>query len=87
MKTKILKNKITIEMSHSEYDDFFKYINKIRSILNTIHETNDLWLSDVQNLSSLQYDLVNLLDAEWSTDKYTYIKRGEKWHLHKQNTN
>jgi len=32
----------------------------------------------VQNLSSLQYDLVNLLDAEWSTDKYTYIKRGEK---------
>ena len=78
MKTKILKNKITIEMSHSEYDKLFRYINKLDQMLNTIHETNDLWLSDIQNINYLKWHLVNLLDAEWNPNKYTYIKRGEK---------
>ena len=77
MKTKILKSKINIEMSHSEYDNFFKYINKLDSMLSTLHETNDLWLSDIQNISDLKWHLVNLLDAEWNPDKYTYIKRRE----------
>ena len=76
MKTKILKNKVTIELTTSEYDDLFKYINKLRSMLNTLHETNDLWLSDVHNLDSLQYDLVKLLDAKWDSGSYRYIKRG-----------
>ena len=61
MKTKILKNKVTIELTTNEHDDMFKYINKLRSMLSTLHETNDLWLSDVHNLDSLQYDLVKLL--------------------------
>ena len=78
MKTKILKNKVVIEMSVSEYDTLFKYINKIDSMLNTLHETNDLWLSDVHNLSSLRYELVELLDAEWNPDTYRYVKRGAK---------
>ena len=76
MKTKILKNKVTIELTTSEYDDLFKYINKLRSMLSTLHETNDLWLSDVHNLDSLQYDLVKLLDAKWDAGSYRYIKRG-----------
>ena len=78
MKTKILKNKVTIDMSVSEYDTLFKYIGKLDSILNTLHETSDLWLSDIHNLSSLKYELVELLDAEWNTDTYRYIKRGSK---------
>jgi len=78
MKTKILKNKVTIDMSVSEYDTLFKYIDKLDSMLNTLHETNDLWLSDIHNLSSLKYELVELLDAEWNTDTYRYIKRGSK---------
>ena len=78
MKTKILKNKVTIDMSVSEYDTLFKYINKIDSMLNTLHETNDLWLSDVHNLSSLRWELVQLLDAEWDSNSYRYIKRGSK---------
>ena len=78
MKTKILKTKVVIEMSVSEYDTLFKYINKIDSMLNTLHETNDLWLSDVHNLSSLRYELVQLLDAEWDSNSYRYIKRGSK---------
>ena len=78
MKTKILKNKVTIDMSVSEYDTLVKYINKIDSMLNTVHETNDLWLSDVHNLSSLRWELTQLLDAEWNPDTYRYVKRGSK---------
>jgi hypothetical protein len=78
MKTKILKSKVTIEMSNEEYDTVFKYINKLRSILNTVQETNDLWLSDVSNLSSLKWELIQMLDAEWDTNSYRYIKRGSK---------
>ena len=77
MKTKILKNKVTIELTTSEYDDLFKYINKLTSMLNTLHETNDLWLSDVHNLDSLQYDLVKLLDAKWDAGSYRYVKQGK----------
>ena len=78
MKTKILKSKVTIEMNNEEYDTLFKYINKIDSMLNTLHETNDLWLSDVHNLSSLKWELTQLLDAEWNPDTYRYVKRGSK---------
>ena len=78
MKVKHLKTKVSIDMSVSEYDTLFKYINKIDSMLNTLHETNDLWLSDVHDLSSLRYELVELLDAEWDSNTYRYIKRGSK---------
>ena len=78
MKTKILKSKVTIDMSVSEYDTLFKYINKLESMLNTLHETNDLWLSDVHNLSSLKWELTQMLDAEWDSSSYRYIKRGSK---------
>jgi hypothetical protein len=78
MKTKILKSKVTIDMTNDEYNALFKYINKLDSILNTLHETSDLWLSDVHNLETFKYDLVRLLDAEWNSDTYKYIKRGSK---------
>jgi hypothetical protein len=77
MKTKILKNEVTIELTTSEYDDMFKYINKLSSMLSTLHETNDLWLSDVHKLDSLQYALVKLLDAKWDSGSYRYVKRGQ----------
>ena len=78
MKTKILKSKVVIDMSVSEYDTMFKYIGKLESMLSTLHETNDLWLSDVHNLSSLKWELVEMLDAEWDSSTYRYVKRGSK---------
>ncbi len=78
MKTKILKSKVVIDMSVSEYDTLFKYIGKLEGMLSTLHETNDLWLSDVHNLSSLKWELVEMLDAEWDSSTYRYIKRGNK---------
>ena len=79
MKTKILKSKVVIDMSVSEYDALFKYIGKLESMLSTLHETNDLWLSDVHNLSSLKWELVEMLDAEYDSSTYRYVKRGSKW--------
>jgi hypothetical protein len=78
MKTKILKSKVVVDMSVSEYDTMFKYIGKLESMLSTLHETNDLWLSDVHNLSSLKWELVEMLDAEWDSSTYRYVKRGTK---------
>ena len=78
MKTKILKSKVVIDMSVSEYDTLFKYIGKLESMLSTLHETNDLWLSDVHNLSSLKWELVEMLDAKWNSDTYRYVQRGSK---------
>ena len=78
MKTKILKSKVVVDMSVSEYDTMFKYIGKLDMMLNTLHETNDLWLSDVHNLSSLKWELIEMLDAEWNPDTYRYVKRGSK---------
>ena len=78
MKVKHLKTKVTVDMSVSEYDTMFKYIDKLESMLNTLHETSDLWLSDVHNLSSLKWELIQMLDAEWNPDTYRYIKRGSK---------
>ena len=78
MKTKILKSKVVIDMSVSEYDTLFKYIGKLETMLSTLHETNDLWLSDVHNLSSLKWELVEMLDAEWDSSTYRYVKRGNK---------
>ena len=76
MKTKILKNKITIEMSNEDYDKTLKSLNRLDDILGTLFETQDLWLSDVKDLDNLKWDLRNILDAEWSTENYRYIKGG-----------
>jgi hypothetical protein len=76
MKTKILKNKITIEMNNEDYDKILKSLNRLDNILGTLFETQDLWMSDVKDLDTLKWDLRNILDAEWSSENYRYIKGG-----------
>ena len=78
MKTKILKNKITIEMNNEDYDKTLKSLNRLDDILGTLFETQDLWMSDVKDLDTLKWDLRNILDAEWSSENYRYIKGGSK---------
>ena len=78
MKTKILKNKITIEMNNEDYDKTLKSLNRLDDILGTLFETQDLWMSDVKDLDTLKWDLRNILDVTWDADKYRYIKRGSK---------
>jgi hypothetical protein len=78
MKTKILKSKVTIEMSNEEYDKILKSLNRLDDILGTLFETQDLWMSDVKDLETIKWDLRNILNVTWDADKYRYIKRGSK---------
>ena len=76
MQTKILKNKTTIEMDNEDYDKILKSLNRLDDILGTLFETQDLWMSDVKDLETLKWDLRNILNATWDSDKYKYIKGG-----------
>ena len=74
MQTKILKNKTTIEMDNEDYDKILKSLNRLDDILGTLFETQDLWMSDIKDLDTLKWDLRNILNAKWDSDKYKYIK-------------
>jgi len=78
VKTKILKNKVVLETSKEDYYDLVNRINQLNGILNTLHEINDMYLSDITTLEKLKYEVVDLLDLGWSSDKYKYVIQGEK---------
>jgi len=78
MKTKLLKNKVRIELSHSEYHNMVSRLNQLDSVLGTITEMNDLYLSDIGRLYNVKWDLRELLDAEYSSENYKYLPQGEK---------
>ena len=77
MKVKHLKNKVVIESSKEDYYDLVNRINQLNGILNTLHEINDLYLSDITTLEKLRYEVVDLLDLSWSSDKYKYVVQEE----------
>jgi hypothetical protein len=73
MKVKHLQDKTTIELTASELQDWIKRAKQLDWMLDTIRETNDMYLSDVNKLESIRYRLTDLLGLEWSRDK-GYIK-------------
>jgi hypothetical protein len=78
MKVKHLKSKVVIETSKEDYYDLVNRINQLNTILNSLHEINDMYLSDITTLEKLRYEVVDLLDLGWSSDKYKYVIQGEK---------
>jgi len=76
MKVTHLKSKVVIESSKEDYYDLVNRINQLNGILNTLHEINDLYLSDITTLEKLRYEVVDLLDLGWSSDKYKYVVQG-----------
>jgi hypothetical protein len=73
MKVKHLKTKVVIETSKEDYYDLVNRINQLNGILNTLHEINDIYLSDITTLEKLRYEVVDLLDLGWSSDNYKYV--------------
>jgi hypothetical protein len=73
MKVKHLQNKTTIELTASELQDWIKRAKQLDWMLDTIRETNDMYLSDVNKLETIRYRLTDLLGLEWTRDK-GYIK-------------
>jgi uncharacterized protein YlxW (UPF0749 family) len=77
MKVKHLKNKVVIESSKEDYYDLVNRINQLNTILNSLHEINDMYLSDITTLEKLRYEVVDLLDLGWSSDNYRYVVQEE----------
>lgn len=77
MKVKHLKTKVVIETSKEDYYDLVNRINQLNGILNSLHEINDIYLSDITTLEKLRYEVVDLLDLGWSSNKYKYVVQGE----------
>ena len=77
MKVKHLKTKVVIETSKEDYYDLVNRINQLNGILNTLHEVNDIYLSDITTLEKLRYEVVDLLDLGWSSNKYKYVVQGD----------
>ena len=80
MKVKHLKNKVVIETSKEDYNELVQRVNQLNNVLNTLHEMNDMYLSDITTLEKLRYEVVDLLDLGWSSDTYRYVVQGgDKW--------
>ncbi len=78
MKVKHLKTKTTIELTPEGLHVWIGRVNNLEHMLDNITEMNDMYLSDVGNLERIQYRLVDLLDLEWSRERYRYIKGGQE---------
>ena len=74
MKIKHLKNKTVIELEPKELDKFITQVNNLDSILDTIRECQDMWISDLNNLSKLRFELTVLLGLTWDSENYIYVK-------------
>ena len=77
MKVKHLKTKVVIETSKEDYYDLVKRVNQLNGIINSLHEINDIYLSDISKLEKLRYEVVDLLDLGWSSDNYRYVVQEE----------
>jgi hypothetical protein len=78
MKVKILKTKVNIELTPSEYHNMVSRLNQLDSVLSTYNEMNDLYISDIRKLYKIKWDLREILDAQWNSEKYKYVVRGKQ---------
>ena len=77
MKVKHLKTKTTIELTPEELNKYRKLTNDLDSMLSSLFECQDIWLSDVRNLDTLKWRLTELIGLQWNREKYSYIKKGQ----------
>ena len=49
------------KISEPDREELLKGFNELRSALQTIEETQDVWLSDIRNMESLRYNLSSIL--------------------------
>ena len=64
-------NNVLIEMDIQSYRNLLKSYNDLKSILSTVFECHDMYISDVQKLESLRYrldDLGFVAGKQWYND-------------------
>jgi len=57
-----------MNITHEERVEFLKAHNDLKNMLMTVHECNDLWISDVRKLESLEHLLHSIMKFVPSTD-------------------
>jgi hypothetical protein len=75
MKVKHLKNKTTIELEPREVEKYITCVNNLDSTVDTIKETQDMFISDLGQLENLRWRLADLLGLQWDSETYSYIRR------------
>ena len=73
------------EITNQNRVEFLKFYNKLDYALNTLEETSDLWLSDIQNLHSLKHLIAKALDFSHMRDEEGTILPFENWVLTEDN--
>tara|TARA_R100001440_G_scaffold9756_3_gene18134 strand:- start:1808 stop:2074 length:267 start_codon:yes stop_codon:yes gene_type:complete len=51
----------TMEITNEQRLDLLKSYNELKDVLTTVHECQDLWMSDIRKLENLQSDLHRIL--------------------------
>ena len=77
MKVKHLKTKTVIELEPSEVEKYITCINNLDSTVDTIKETQDMFISDLGHLETLRWRLADLLGLEWDRDNWKYIRKSK----------
>jgi hypothetical protein len=73
---KHLKNKTTIELSSEELNKYIEAINQLDTALMTMHECQDIYLSDLSNLDTLRFRLAEVFGLV--RKDYRYVKASNK---------
>lgn len=69
----------TIKITEAQYYDLINQINKLDRILDSIREVNDIYLSDLNTLGDIKWDLTKVLNLKWNSDIYRYeADKGEE---------
>ena len=74
MRVKHLKTKTKIELEFSEVEKYITCVHELDNTISTLHECQDLFMSDLNKLETLRWRLTDLLGLEWNSDKHRYIK-------------
>ena len=77
LKVKHLKTKTTIELDTRDVDKYIDCVNHLDSTVGTLHECQDMFISDLGKLETLRWRLADLLGLEWDRDAHSYVRTEE----------
>jgi len=77
LKVKHLKTKTTIELDARDVDKYIDCVNQLDSTVDTIKETQDMFISDLGHLETLRWRLADLLGLEWDSNTHSYVRTEE----------
>ena len=74
MKVKHLKTKTVIELTPTELDKYAECLKQLDTATSTLHECGEMWLSDLNNLDTLEWRLRELLGLRFNRETWQYEK-------------